>query len=522
MSTTSSRGILGLIERVGNRLPDPVTLFAIGALVVLLISQLGAWLEWSATNPRTDEVVVVKSLLTSDGLRWVWRSLVENFTGFAPLGVVLVAMLGIGVAERTGLINAVLERIVNLTPRSLVTPGLVFAGVMSSLATDAGYVVLPPLAAAIFASMGRSPLAGIAAVFVGVGGGFSANLFVTALDPLLQGATQSAANLLDPDVVVPVTANYYFMVASTFMVTLLGWFVTDRIVERRFSREEVRRQIEAGEQADANDGEGAAATSPSTTGPLWAAAFSLIAVGAVLLAMVLIPGAPLAGAHEPRPGVFVPYWSEAMVPMLFVLFLVPGIVFGIGNGTVRNDRDVARMLTESMASMGGYVVLAFFCGQFVAWFGESGLGTILAIRGIEVLSAWDLPKPMLVVSIILLTALLNLFIGSASAKWFLLAPVFVPLFLGLGVSPELTQAAYRVGDSTTNIIAPLNPYLVIVIVFMRRYQKDAGIGSVLSLMLPYTLVLLVGWIAMLLVWMAFGLSLGPDTGPLFVEPMTAG
>ena len=520
MTTSSSRGLLGLIERVGNRLPDPVTLFAIGALVVLLISQLGAWLGWSATNPRTDEVVVVKSLLSSDGLRWVWRSLVENFTGFAPLGVVLVAMLGIGVAERTGLISAALERIVNLTPRTLVTPGLVFAGVMSSLATDAGYVVLPPLAAAIFASMGRSPLAGIAAVFVGVGGGFSANLFVTALDPLLQGATQSAANLLDPDVVVPVTANYYFMVASTFMVTLLGWFVTDRIVEPRFGADEIRRQIASGESAEREDGEDG--TSSSTCGPLLAAGVSFVAVAGILLAMILLPGAPLNGGYERAPDVVIPYWSEAIVPMLFVLFLVPGIVFGIGNGTVRSDRDVARMLTESMASMGGYVVLAFFCGQFVAWFGESGLGTILAIRGIEILSAWDLPKPLLVVSIVLLTALLNLFIGSASAKWFLLAPVFVPLFLGLGISPELTQAAYRVGDSTTNIIAPLNPYLVIVIVFMRRYQRDAGIGSVLSLMLPYTLVLLAGWIVMLLVWMSLGLSLGPDTGPLFLPAMATG
>ena len=243
-----------------------------------------------------------------------------------------------------------------------------------------------------------------------------------------------------------------------------------------------------------------------------------VALGS-LLAMILVPGGPLAGTIELRPGVEMPVWAEAMVPMLFVLFLTPGVAFGIANGTIRNDRDIAGMMTATMASMGGYVVLAFFCGQFVAWFAESGLGTVLAIRGIEILSQWNLPSEALVLAVIALTAILNLFIGSASAKWFLLAPVFVPLFLGLGVSPELTQAAYRVGDSATNIIAPLNPYLVIIIVFMRRYEPKAGIGSVLALMLPYALVLLAIWPLFLLAWAWLGIPLGPDNGPLFVTPL---
>ncbi|MCP4833560.1 MAG: AbgT family transporter [Phycisphaera sp.] len=517
--STESRGLLGAIERIGNRLPDPVTLFLIGALVVLGVSQLGAMLDWNAVNPTNGEVVSVKPLLSGEGLEWVWTSMVDNFTGFAPLGVVLVAMLGIGVAERTGLIAAILRVLLRVTPRMLVVPGLVFAGVMSSMATDAGYVVLPPLAAAIFASMRRSPLVGIAAVFVGVGGGFSANLAITAIDPLLGGATQQAAQLLDADAVVPVTANWYFMVASTFLVTIVGWLVTSFIVEPRFDREEVDRQIAAGRSAASTDGE---ARDGGEGRALAAAIVAFLAVGIGLLLLVLLPGAPLSGTIELRPGVEMPVWAEAMVPMLFVLFLVPGVVFGIVNGTIKGDRDAARMLAESMASMGGYVVLAFFCGQFVAWFSESGLGTILAIRGIDVLSSWNLPRELLVVAVILLTAGLNLFIGSASAKWFLLAPVFVPLFLGLGVSPELTQAAYRVGDSTTNIIAPLNPYLVIIIVFMRRYVPKAGIGSVLSLMLPYTIALLLVWPVLLLAWSAFGIPLGPDNGPLFLEPLVTG
>ena len=517
--TTESRGILGTIERIGNRLPDPVTLFLLGALLVLFVSQLGAMMEWTAVNPANKEVVTVKSLLSGEGLEWVWTSMVKNFTGFAPLGVVLVAMLGIGVAERTGLIAAILKILIRITPRKLVVPGLVFAGVMSSMATDAGYVVLPPLAAAIFVSMGRSPLVGIAAVFVGVGGGFSANLAITALDPLLVGATQLGAQMLDETAVVSVTANYYFMVASTFLVTIVGWLVTAFVVEPRFDQAEVDRQIAAGRAAAKDDDEEVDRPQGKA---LLAAGIATGLVAAGLLLLVLIPGAPLSGTIELKPGVEMPVWAEAMVPMLFVLFLVPGVVFGIANGTIKGDRDAARMLTESMASMGGYVVLAFFCGQFVAWFSESGLGIILAIRGIEVLSAWNLPRELLVVAVILLTALLNLFIGSASAKWFLLAPVFVPLFLGLGVSPELTQGAYRVGDSTTNIIAPLNPYLVIIIVFMRRYVPKAGIGTVFSLMLPYSVALLLVWPVLLLVWSALGIPLGPDNGPLFVEPMVTG
>ena len=517
--STPSRGLLGAIERIGNRLPDPVTLFLIGALFVLALSQVGAMLEWTAVNPTNDQVVTVKPLLSGEGLEWVWTSMVDNFTGFAPLGVVLVAMLGIGVAERTGLIAAILRILIRVTPRMLVVPGLVFAGVMSSMATDAGYVVLPPLAAAIFASMGRSPLVGIAAVFVGVGGGFSANLAITAIDPLLGGATQQAAQLLDETAVVPVTANYYFMIASTFLVTIVGWLVTAFVVEPRFDKAEVDRQIAAGKAAASDDDQ---QVDRPEGGALLAAGISTLLVGVGLLLLILLPGAPLSGTIELRPGVEMPVWAEAMVPMLFVLFLVPGVVFGIANGTIKGDRDAARMLTESMASMGGYVVLAFFCGQFVAWFSESGLGTILAIRGIEVLSGWNLPRELLVVAVVFLTAALNLFIGSASAKWFLLAPVFVPLFLGLGVSPELTQAAYRVGDSTTNIIAPLNPYLVIIIVFMRRYAPKAGIGSVLSLMLPYTVALLLVWPVLLLVWSALGIPLGPDNGPLFVEPLVTG
>ncbi len=488
--------LLEWVERTGNRLPDPVTLFAGGAIAVLAISALVA--GWSVEHPLdASRTIEVKSLLDREGLRWVFTSMVRNFTEFHPLGVVLVAMLGIGVAERTGLIAVVLRGVVAVTPRGLVTPSLVFVGVLSSLAADAGYVVLPPLAAAIFARMHRAPLAGMAAVFVGVAGGFSANLVVTSLDPLLQGLTQEAATLLDPEAVVRVDANWWFMAASTVLITLVGWAVTAKVVEPRFSREEIDAQIAAGLAASGGTDSGERITAEERRG-LWMALAAMLVTGAALAALILVPGAPLHGAYEAAPGRLMPIWADVMVPLLFLLFLVPGIAYGLGAGAIRSDRDVARLLGLSMSAMGTYIVLSFFAGQFVAYFRESNLGTLVAV-----------------------TAVLNLFLGSASAKWALLAPVFVPLFMGVGIAPELTQAAYRVGDSCTNAIAPLNPYLVVILVYLRQYQPKGGLGSLVSLMLPYTVTLLVLWTLFLVAWAALGIPLGPGEPRLFIPPLGA-
>ena len=526
--STAEKGLaarfLSWVERAGNRLPDPVTLFAGGAILVLVASALAANFGWVEPHPTRPGVSIeAKSLLTSEGLRWVFTSMVENFTSFHPLGVVLVAMLGIGIAERSGLIAVLLRGLVAITPRALVTPSLVLVGVLSSLAADAGYVVLPPLAAAIFARMGRAPLAGLAAVFVGVAGGFSANLVVTSLDPLLQGLTQESARLLDPEAYVRVDCNWWFMIGSTFLITIVGWAVTAWIVEPRFGAEEIRAQIAAGAAST-----GDAATSPQSgldrserRGLAFAAiGFAIAAVGLALL--IVLPGAPLYGAYEKVPGrPLVPVWADVIVPLIFLVFLVPGACYGIGAGTIRSDRDIAKLLGQSMSSMGTYIVLAFFAGQFVAWFRESNLGTLLAVAGVDWLRSFGLGPMPLLVGVVALTAFLNLFLGSASAKWALLAPVFVPLMMGLGLSPELTQAGYRVGDSATNSIAPLNPYLVVILVYLRQYQPSGGLGSLVSLMLPYTLVLLVVWTTFLLVWAWFGVPLGPGETPLFIEPLGA-
>ncbi len=502
-------GILDWIERIGNKMPDPVTLFIIGALLVLFGSHVAVMVGWQAPHPTNDgDFVRPLSLLTSDGMQWVWLNMVANFTGFAPLGVVLVAMLGIGVAERSGLIGSLLKIMVLITPQMLLTPAVIFVGIMSSMAADAGYVVLPPLVALVYAKAGRSPLVGLAAVFAGVSAGFSANLLLTALDPLLQGLTQEAAQLLDADYEVAVECNYYFMIASTIVMTFVGWGVTHFIVEKRYNAQQVKEQISHAGLDDPDESHTDEIMSSEKRGMMWAGiALLLGCIGAGSL--IFLPGAPLADGN----------WSGAIVPLLFILFLIPGIAYGIAAKTLRNDRDFARMMSETMASMGPYIVLAFFAGQFVAWFGHSNLGLLIAVEGVGLLDDSGLPNWGLVVAIIALVAILNLFLGSASAKWALISPVFVPLFMGLGVSPELTQAAYRVGDSCTNSIAPLNPYLIIILVFMQKYMARAGLGSLVSLMLPYTITFLIFWTALLLLWMGLGIPLGPDQASLFVEPL---
>jgi aminobenzoyl-glutamate transport protein len=557
------------VERVGNALPDPIVLFAGGAILVLLLSAAGASLGWEVDKPvarpatvpvldsgtgapvvagkvaydgrrpvlavgpdgapvrapveepivedgrlkieRGTEVVRVRSLLDRDGAKWVLDHLVENFTGFHPLGVVLVAMLGIGVAEKTGLIGAVLKAMMRLTPAALLNPAMVGVGVLSSLAADAGYVVLPPVAALLYKAVGRSPLAGIAAVFAGVAAGFSANLAITSLDPLLGGLSTIGAQLLDPTYEVLPTANWYFMIASTGLLTLVGWFVTSRFVEPRFAG---KSPEEGGPSAVTDEERAAAALSAGEIRAMGIAGVAGLVALLAALALIFVPGAPLwapAGA--------APRWGAAVVPILFFVFLTMGIAYGLvtdslrsATGASRRDVGVARLMASTMADMGPYVVLAFFAAQFVEFFNHSNLGVMLAIRGGALLASLPLPAEALMAAFVVVTMIGNLFIGSASAKYAFFAPVFVPMFMQVGISPELVQAAYRVGDSCTNVITPLNPYFVVVLVFVQRYVPRAGLGTLVSMMLPYSLFFWIAWTILLLAWMALGWPLGPG-GP---------
>lgn len=493
---------LDWVERIGNRLPDPLTLFVIFSLLVILISWIAGSMGLSVIHPADNRVVEAQNLLTAENVRRMLTQMVENFAAFPPLGLVLVTMIGIGVAERAGLISAALRSLVTMVPKSALTATLVFAGVMSNMAADAGYVVLTPLGAVLFAAFGRHPLAGLAAAFAGVSGGFSANLLLTSLDPLLSGLSTKAAQIVDPSYYVNPSANYYFMIVSTFLVVGVGTFVTSKFVEPRLGK---------WKPADA---ESAKATEmgklkPAERKGLWVAGilFVLCLIGIAFLA---IPENAIL--RDPVEGLKPFYHS--LVPLIMLVFFVCGVGYGLVARSIRSDKDIANMTAETMGTMGAYIVLAFVAAQFVAYFSWSNLGVILAISGANGLSSVGFTGIPLIIAFIGVSTIINIFIGSASAKWAVMGPVFIPMLMLMGYSPELVQASYRVGDSITNIITPLLPYFPIIIAFARKYDPKVGIGTLISTMLPYSVGFGIAWTILLIIWYTLGLPLGPDA-PLF-------
>jgi aminobenzoyl-glutamate transport protein len=506
MSTQKRSGVdrfLAIIERAGNALPHPATLFALLALVVVLISWLAELGGLSAMHPATGEPVTPKNLLSAEGLHFILTKMVVNFTGFAPLGTVLVALLGIGIAEGSGLIGAVLRAVVLASPKKLLTFVIVFAGVMSNAASEVGYVLLVPLAAVIFLAAGRHPLAGLAAAFAGVSGGYSANLLLGTIDPLLAGLSQEAARIIRPDYLVNPACNYYFMAASTFVIAGLGTWVTERIVAPRLGDytgderpEEIRK-----------------ATPAERRGMLFAG-IAVLGVVAFVLAG-LLPEDGFLRDPKTHEVLHSPFMS-GIVALIFLSSAIGGIAYGIGAGTFKSDNDVMKGMAKSMETLGSYIVLVFFAAQFVAYFNETRLGLILAIKGADVLKAANLGPIPLMLCFVLISALINLIMGSASAKWAIMAPVFIPMFMLLGYSPEFTQMAYRVGDSVTNIISPMMSYFALIVAFIARYDKKAGIGTVISTMLPYSIVFLIGWSVMLVAWVLLELPIGPGAS-MFIK-----
>ena len=500
---------LNSVERIGNRLPHPATLFIVAFALVIVFSAVVSGLGWSVTKPPLDgsaeaDIIVANNLLAADGVWWILSHLVENFISFPPLGIVLVGMLGIGVAERSGFIPALLTRLATTVPAQFLTPAVMFLGIVSSVGLDAGYVVLPPIAAALYIAAGRSPLAGIAVSFAGISAGFSANVIITAVDPLLAGFTQAGAQFVDGTYQVAATANWWFMAVSAILLTFVGWIVSARFVEPRLAQ-----------QATPNLGNDEFAT-PNTAVEvegrgLRNAMFALGLMTIAIAAGVFIPDAPLSGD-----GVRFARWIEVTVPLIFLLFFVPGVVYGFTTGRFKRERDVANAMGDTISALGPYIVLAFFAAQFIEAFKYSRLGEMLAITGGNFLVELGLPTSALMVGFILIVMLGNLLIGSASAKYAFFAPVFVPMLMYVGVSPELTQAAYRIGDSTTNIITPLNPYMVIIVALVQRFRPEAGVGSIVAMMLPYTVAFAIVWISLLLLWLSIDLPLGPG-GPLSYE-----
>lgn len=490
---------LAAVERVGNKLPDPAMLFVFLLLVVWFLSWALSAISFDVVDPRTGEPLVVNNQLSGTALTAFLSAMVSNFITFPPVGVVLVAMLGIGVAEYTGFINAGLRAVMAVTARWLLTPMVITVGIISHTAVDAGYVLVIPLGGIIFYAAGRHPLAGIAAAFAGVSGGFSANFVPSALDPMLQGISQAGAQILDPDVVLNPLNNYFFTTISSVLIISLGWLLTDRVVEPRLRGTDL--------DGDLEDLPTMEPLEPMERRGLRGALIAML-LGLVLLVVSILPsgsawrapGGGLTASGAPL--------MASIVPLIFLLFLVPGVVYGVLAGTVKGAKDIVAGMSKAMSGMAYYLVIMFFIAQFIYAFGQSNLGVLLALEGALLLQALAMPSAITIVGIVILTGFINLFVGSASAKWALLAPIFVPMLMQLGISPDLAQAAYRVGDSSTNIITPLMPYFPLVVVFCQRYVKSTGIGTVTAMMLPYSVTFIVTWSIFLLIYWMIGIPLG--------------
>jgi aminobenzoyl-glutamate transport protein len=504
---TVSRGRLlrwlDRVERVGNALPHPATLFALLAAAVVVLSWVAARAGVQATHPGTGEIVLSKNLLSGEGLRWLFESVEKNFVRFPPLGLVLVVMVGIGVAEGSGLLTALIRFLVLRAPRRLITASVIFTGVLSHTASEAGYVVLIPLAAAIFLALGRHPMAGLAAAFSGVSGGFGANVVITSVDPVLAGMSESAAQILDPSLTVSPAANLYFMGASAVLIVAAGTWITERVVEPRLGPYTGPLAPEPLEELGARE----------RRGLLWAGlAFS------ALLLLLAVAALPEGGVlRHPGQGLLKSAFFNGLITAIMLAFLVPGLAYGITVGTIRSDKDVVRQMVSSMSHMATYIVLVFFAAQFVYSFSYSNLGLILAIDGAGFLRGIGLTGIPLMVGFVFLSAFINMFMGSASAKWAIMAPVFVPMFMLLGYHPALTQAVFRIGDSITNVITPMMSYFALIVTFAAKYDERYGIGTIISTMLPYSVVFGISWTLLMVVWMLLGLPVGPD-GPLHYVP----
>ena len=497
-------------------MPHPVVLFVILIGMILVGSAIGSYFGLSVVDPRPegaagrapDGVIHVVNLLDAEGIRKILSNVVSNFTGFTPLGTVLVAMLGVGIADAAGIFSAGMRLIVLKAPLRFTTPAVVFAGVMSNTAGELGYVVLIPLAAVIFHSIGRNPLAGLAAAFAGVSGGYSANLLLGTVDPLLSGITQEAARIIDPSYIVGAEANWYFMAFSTFLVTLLGWYVTDRIVEP---------QLGAYNEGDLDSDESAIMSAEVTPlekkGLIWAGISFLVL--AIIVALMVVPADGILRNQDTGAIANSPFFRSIVI-FIFIFFAVPGIVYGMIVKKFTNDKDVINSMAASMSSMGLYLVIVFFAAQFIAFFGWTNLGQILVVHGANFITSIEINSMLLFIGFILICALINIMMSSASAQWAVTAPIFVPMLMLAGYAPETIQAAYRIGDSATNIITPMMSYFGLVVAMAIKYKKDTGIGTILSMMVPYSVVFLTGWIIVFCVWVfILGIPVGPGSAIYF-------
>ncbi|MDI3527847.1 MAG: aminobenzoyl-glutamate transport protein [Tenuifilum sp.] len=495
--------ILSTVERVGNSLPHPAALFGIFGLITLLFSLIGAYFQWEGVNPGNGEAIKIVNLVSKEGLHRILLEMVDNYTGFAPLGIVMVAMLGIGIAESSGLIRSSINLLLVKAPKNSITFLIVLTGILSNVASDLGYILIIPIAGIIFHSLGRHPIAGMAAAFAGVSGGFSANLLIGTIDPLLAGLSTEAARIVDPYYYVMPTANYYFMFVSTFVIAITGTWVTKAIVEPRLGK--YKGNAEKEEISNLSKDE--------INGLKWSGVTLLLFL--VVIALGLIPdhgflrGADNSILHSPI--------LKGFIAVLFIISGTCGVVYGYKSGTFKKHQDVIAGMNSSFKGLISFLVLVFFAAQFVAWFKWSNLGLLVAVKGASFLHSADIGLIPLAILFIIISGFINMFMGSASAKWAIMGPVFIPMFMLLGYSPELSQAVFRIGDSVTNVISPMMSFFALIIVYFEKYDSKSGIGTLISTMLPYSVAFFIAWALLLIVWIILGLPLGPEAGLYFAK-----
>ena len=509
VSAKPKKGFLYFVEKSGNALPHPAILFGLLALSVLVLSAIASLLGWSGIHPATGAEETANNLLSRAGIRDVIQNMVTNYTSFAPLGVVMVALLGIGVAEQSGLIKAAVNSMLVKTPKRLITFMVVFVGIVSSIGSDMGYVLVIPLAGVIFHSLGRNPMVGMAAAFAGVSAGFSANIIVTPLDPMLAGISTEAARIFDHSYhEISALANYFFLITATVVLSIVGVFVTTKWVEPSMGKytgdapqEEILKPTDLERKA------------LGRAGYVFLAWFALIIIGFLfpwgdgyLRGFNPETGATLEGTE----GLLRSPILRGVITILFLMAATAGAVFGYTTGKYKSPGDVIGSMNESFKTLAAYLVLVFFCAQFVAWFRDSNLGILLAIGGADALKNIGLTQAIpLILVFTVFTAILNIFIGSASAKWALLAPVYIPIFMSMDFTPEFAQAVYHAGDNATNIITPLLPYFALIIVYYQKYDKKAGIGTIMGNMIPYSITFFIAWVGLLIAFVLLGIPLGP-------------
>lgn len=503
MENNKNYGLLNRLEKMGNKLPDPSFLFVVLTLIVIIASFIAAEFNLSVTyegfNTETGSIetitATVNNLLSIEGIHYMVTNIITNFTSFFPLGTVFTVILGVSVAEGTGMLSVLLQRIVSRTPKALVSAMVIFLGVSSNIASSTGYIVMVPLGGLIFLASKRHPIAGIVAAFAGVSGGWTANLLLGANDPLYAGISTQAARILDPTYLVNPTANWYFMIVSTFLITAIGTYITDKVIEPKLPEYQFSAEDEVED-----------ITNDEKKGLKYAGISELIYL--IIMGIMIIPANGLLRNPETGEILNSPFMS-GIIFFMMLFFLIPGIAYGIGSGKITETADITGYMTEGIKGISNFMVLIFFAAQFTAFFTYSNLGTILSVTGARLLTNIGLVGLPLVLIFIIVTGMIDFLMPVDTAKWAIMAPIFVPMFMQLGLSPELTQVAFRIGDSVTNIITPLMPFFPMVMAYIQRYNKNMGVGSIISTMLPYSIAFLIGWMILLSIWYILGLPLGP-------------